>query len=99
MCLQSPLHQAIDHPSFVEFLLDRGADVEAKDVHGKTPLFYAVENKCDETVRLLLSRGASVDAVDGVGEVRCCDIVKFTLVSPFEILALITSHKSSKAVV
>ena len=54
----------------VKLLLDSGADVRNVDYNGYTPLMHAAY--CDETspelIRLLLSRGADVDAV-GKGEV------------------------------
>lgn len=41
-------------------LLGRGADVEAKNTGGYTPLMLAAGNGCKEVVRLLLERGADV---------------------------------------
>src|SRR5439155_20612368 len=54
----------------VAMLLDAGADVNAKDVRGMTPLMLA--SACDHTspdvIRLLLSKGADVHAKSPEGE-------------------------------
>ena len=42
----------------VELLLDRGANIEAKDIDGHTPLLLAAKWGKTETVELLLNRGA-----------------------------------------
>jgi len=51
-------------------LIARGADVNAKDKTGDTPLTLAAANGHLETVALLLERGA---AVDGKSEKKSCD--------------------------
>ena len=48
----------------VALLLDRGADIEAQGVTGKTALIYAAEFGRIETVALLLDRGANLEAQD-----------------------------------
>lgn len=45
----------------VRLLLERGADTEAKDVSGLTPLSVAVQNGHETIVKLLLDRGAAID--------------------------------------
>ena len=42
------------------YLLDKGADINARHGNGFTPLMSAVQTRQHETVRLLLSRGADV---------------------------------------
>lgn len=56
-----------DRQSFkaVKILLDAGADVNARDIWEQTPLMYAVGfNLYPQTVALLLSAGAAIDAKD-----------------------------------
>ena len=42
-------------------LLDAGARVDERDLAGRTALHYAVESENEETCKLILSRGASLD--------------------------------------
>jgi ankyrin repeat protein len=46
------------HNTVVEYLLDRGANVDAKGFFGATGLHWAAINGHDATVNLLMSRGA-----------------------------------------
>lgn len=46
----------------VKALLSKGADVNAKDVEGRTPLMFAVINMHCEAVSVLLDYGADVNA-------------------------------------
>jgi ankyrin repeat protein len=43
-------------------LLDKGADIEAKDKDGWTPLLYAAVTMHEAIVRMLLDKGADVEA-------------------------------------
>ncbi len=63
------LHQAafdgdIDQ---VKLLVSKGADVNAKDMTGYTPLFYAVQSGQKKAAELLIGGGANVNARDGYG--------------------------------
>src|ERR1035441_4508954 len=51
----------------VRLLLDRGADVNAVDPLGRTPLMYAAASDLIplDAVKLLVERGADVNAKDG----------------------------------
>lgn len=51
----------------VALLLERGADVEAKDFLGNTPLWVAAHNGHPHCVNLLLRHGADVEARRGAG--------------------------------
>jgi ankyrin repeat protein len=69
---------ALDHQLFqaiakgdmgaLRVLLDNGADIEARNEHGETPLFTAVDNHNPEMVKLLLEKGANVSAENNYKE-------------------------------
>jgi hypothetical protein len=52
---------ALGNRDDVEYLLERGAAVDAANGFGKTPLFYAIELRDLRLVELLLDRGADVN--------------------------------------
>ena len=55
------LHLAVDHPTVVRLLLDRGADPNARDTDDNvTPLHVAAARGAIESVRALLDAGADV---------------------------------------
>jgi uncharacterized protein len=63
-----PIHEAAmrgDTPR-VQQLLDKGTDVNAKDVANQTALIYAASLGHTETVVLLLNRGANINATGDV---------------------------------
>ena len=72
------LHMALLAPkdrtpiAVLEYLLQLGVEVNAKDCYGNTPLNYAARAKYVEAMRLLLDRGASIDLAnnDGVTPLR-----------------------------
>ena len=55
------------HPTACQYLLDNGANIEAKSEYGYTPLFYAVMSGDSSLLLLLLDQGAQVDAKDREG--------------------------------
>ena len=56
----TPLHHAAGFGTIdsLTFLIDKGADVNAKNRRGSTPLFWAIHD--ESKVRLLIARGAAV---------------------------------------
>ena len=65
----TPLHWAAarGERELLVLLLDRGAEVNAKDNNLWTPLHEAISNKDTETAAFLLDRGADVNAADKNG--------------------------------
>uniref|UniRef100_V9KIC8 Arf-GAP with coiled-coil, ANK repeat and PH domain-containing protein n=1 Tax=Callorhinchus milii TaxID=7868 RepID=V9KIC8_CALMI len=67
---RTPLIQAVTAGSLVacEFLLQNGANVNQKDLHGQGPLHHATVHGHTGLVCLFLKRGASQTAVDNNGK-------------------------------
>lgn len=63
----TPLHHAAGFGALatMKLLLDKGADVNAKNRRGSTPLFWAIHDEAK--VRLLLSRGAAINVKQADG--------------------------------
>ncbi|KAL6402688.1 hypothetical protein AUP68_14144 [Ilyonectria robusta] len=56
------------HRVVVKLLLEKGAEIEAKDSeHGRTPLSWAALNGHEASVKLLLEKGADVESKDEDG--------------------------------
>jgi ankyrin repeat protein len=76
---QQPLHYAVDggpnaahwdppaQAATITALLDAGADPNAADIAGVTPLHRAVRNRCAAAVKTLLARGADPLRKNGSG--------------------------------
>jgi len=63
------LHRAAseNRVDLMRLLISHGADLEARDKRGQTPLFAAVESARADAARLLLASGADVNATDSNG--------------------------------
>lgn len=60
----------------VLLLFDRGADVNATEKDGQTPLHDAAQTGSREAVRMLLPRGADVNAIDKDGRMPLHDAAR-----------------------
>lgn len=65
--LRTPLHKAALHVDVTLLLLDAGADIEARDAQGYTPLHSAAQMGNPQVIQLLLERGADKAAKDRHG--------------------------------
>lgn len=85
----------------VLFLLQAGADVQRRDVHGRTPLHCATgspssaaDQQC-ECVRLLIKRGAVIDALNESGDTPLMGAAWFGCLSS---VALLLKHGASASI-
>jgi ankyrin repeat protein len=64
------LHEAAErrHIEIVELLLAKGADINATDMNGQTPLMYSLLHEPNATTEILLARGCSVNVLSKGGE-------------------------------
>ena len=62
---RTPLHIACckGYMELAMALVDRGADIDARDVDQRTPLHYACDDGNMELAMALVDRGADVDAI------------------------------------
>ncbi|MCP4723656.1 MAG: hypothetical protein GY863_01395 [bacterium] len=48
------------HTEIAEYLIDKGANIEAKERYQMTPLFWAINQKHPETAKMLIRKGADI---------------------------------------
>jgi ankyrin repeat protein len=67
---QTPLHLATTEgeTAMVQYLIERGANVQAKDMNGSTPLHEAVRHGYTSIVKLLLANKANINIQDSMGK-------------------------------
>jgi len=84
----TPLHHAArgGHTEMVNYLLARGADVNACDDCGRTALHRATEVDNLEVAQLLLQNGADVNAADNYGWTPIFQVVLFLQVGTVDFL-------------
>lgn len=76
----------------IEVMLNNGADVNAQDQYGFTPLQCLLIRKADlRTIHLLLNFGALVDVKDKIGEIPLWNAIRD---SSFQIVQLLIDHGS-----
>ena len=89
----TPLHFASEHPgpvgpNLARLLLERGADVNARDNDRSTPLHAAARYGRVDVVRVLLEHGANVGAEDKYGRTA------LQVASSNEVVKLLLEHKN-----
>jgi len=64
---KTALFYALNNPDLkvTELLLDKGANINAKDISGETVLMYAIDDKNrPQIIKLLIAKGANINAKD-----------------------------------
>ncbi|WP_372369366.1 ankyrin repeat domain-containing protein [Candidatus Uabimicrobium sp. HlEnr_7] len=72
----TPLIYAIENLEFMKLLLEKGANVKAKDKYGNTALLKACSMKNIDIVKLLLEKGADINQQDSYGNTTLMNAMK-----------------------
>lgn len=67
----------LQNEAIVELLLEKGANIEAKDGQTLTPLLSAVHYGGEQMVKLLLEKGADIEAKDNNGQTPLSSAVHY----------------------
>lgn len=77
----------------VELLLDSGADIEARNEDGSTPLIWASAYAQTEVVKVLIHRGAKLDVTDNDGNTpliaAACECALATMNSAYDTVKIL----------
>jgi hypothetical protein len=60
----TPLQLSCLWPHGLSILLNAGSNINAKDIWGKSPLYYACRSQCGESIRLLLDHDSGLGCND-----------------------------------
>jgi ankyrin repeat protein len=103
--LSDPALKAENHRKIVAFILansrrliDAGADVDARDDVGSTPLHFAAKGESEDVVRLLVDSGADVNAVNSRGETPLNNAVSNTTPARLPIVRLLREYGADPTV-
>ncbi len=74
------LHSAAEkgHIDIVQYLLEQGAKIDARDKDGRTPLMWTVskDKDAEEMIKLLLAKGADINATSKMGATALMEALK-----------------------
>jgi hypothetical protein len=65
--ISTPAHAALPHPSTLQFLIDRGANVNVATRSLGTPAFHAASRGAAESLRVLIAAGVDVESTPAHG--------------------------------
>ena len=88
---QTPLHESClaGQPDIVEYLITKGAKVNAREQDGQSPLHCATQGRSSQILKLLLENGAVIDAPDNRGQTP---LQMSILRSPTDMITVLIEH-------
>lgn len=94
---RTPLHRAIEcevDPKWIALMLKNGAEPNAQDDNGNTPLHYAAQNGDIESVQLLLDNHANPHIINTYKKTPLCDINALNHEHPLALYELLLKNNS-----
>lgn len=94
---RTPLHRAIEcevDSKWIDLMLNNGADPNAQDDNGNTPLHYAAQNGDIATVTCLLNHKANPHLLNHYKKNPICDINALQAKHPLALYELLLKHQS-----
>ena len=98
MFFQTPLQDAIYYRHFriAKLLINRGSPLDSKNINGETALHIAAKNGYIDIVKALLAKGASINIVDGEGNLPYELIPKLMFEDDKELLSILKPENSEE---
>ena len=98
MFFQTPLQDAIYYRHFriAKLLINRGSPLDSKNINGETALHIAAKNGYIDIVKALLTKGASINIVDGEGNLPYELIPKLMFEDDKELLSILKPENSEE---
>ena len=97
MFFQTPLQDAIYYRHFriAKLLINRGSPLDSKNVNGETALHIAAKHGYIDIVKALLAKGASINIVDGDGNLPYELIPKLMFEDDKELLSILKPENNN----
>jgi ankyrin repeat protein len=90
---REPKPPVLDYAETTRMLLKHGANIDARDEVGNTPLILAASHGATQVVKVLLEKGANMEAADNYGNTpldgAACNCAIATMPSTYEIMELL----------
>jgi len=79
----------------IELLIENGADINARNKRGETPLMYAIENGKVQTAKIFIDKGADIKATNRSYESAMDYAIRYKQYEIIDILQKINDKKIS----